>query len=72
MKMVIVPDSLRNAINVKLDAAICTCPGAVKDRDVLYQQLLEHFDEHGVLPDFKLTRVRAQTNSQHPDRRPAK
>lgn len=54
MRMVIVPDSLRNAINNKLDAAIAEVPDAAKDRDELYQQLLEYFDEHGVLPDFSL------------------
>ncbi len=52
--LVIVPNSLSDAINKKLDAAIAKCPDAEKDRDTLYQQLLTYFDEHGVVPDFTL------------------
>jgi hypothetical protein len=52
--LVIVPDSLRNAINAKLDAAIAEHPDAEKDREVLYSQLLGYFNEHGVIPDFTL------------------
>lgn len=54
MSLVIVPDSLRNAINAKLDAAIEVCPDAAKERAELYRQLLAYFDEHGALPDFHL------------------
>jgi hypothetical protein len=50
--MVIVPDSLRAAIDAKLDEAIEKCPGAECAREELYQQLLSYFDEHGVIPDF--------------------
>jgi len=56
-KMVIVPNSLRDAINAKLDAALASCPDAVKDRDALYSQLLDYFDEHGEVPDFTLDRL---------------
>lgn len=56
MRMVIVPDSLRNAISAKLDAAIAKCPDAAKDRDELYRQLLAYFDEHGEVPDFDLAK----------------
>lgn len=52
--IVIVPNHLRDAINEKLDAAFKEVPEAEKDRDVLYHKLLEYFDEHGVIPDFKL------------------
>ena len=54
MRTVIVPNELRDAINVKLDAAIAACPDAVKDRDALYHQLLAYFDEHGEIPEFSL------------------
>ena len=54
MTMVIVPNSLRDAIMERLDAEIAKHPGAEKDRDVLYSQLLGYFDEHGVIPDFSL------------------
>ena len=58
-KMVIVPNDLRDAINTKLDAAIAELPEpdrpfAEKDREFLYSQLLDAFDEHGVIPDFTL------------------
>lgn len=53
---VIVPNSLHDEINAKLDIAIAKVPDAEKDREVLYQQLLEYFDEHGVVPDFELQR----------------
>ena len=54
MSIVIVPDSLRNAINEKLDAAIADEPAAEKDRDLLYHQLLDAFNEYGYLPEFSL------------------
>lgn len=54
MRLVIVHNHLRDAINAKLDAAFAVCPDAAKDRDVLYERLLEYFDEHGVIPDFSL------------------
>jgi hypothetical protein len=56
MPMVIVPDSLRHAINAKLDASIAACPDAEKDRETLYGQLLDYFYENGVVPDFTLAK----------------
>ena len=56
MRMVIVPNELRDAINAKLDTAIAACPDAAKDRDTLYKQLLTYFDEHGEVPDFDLAK----------------
>lgn len=56
MRMVIVPNLLADAINTKLDAAIAKYPDAQKDREGLYQQVLNYFDEHGVIPDFDLVR----------------
>jgi hypothetical protein len=55
-RIVIVPNNLRDAINAKLDAALALVPDAAKDREHLYGQLLAHFDEHGVLPDFQIQR----------------
>lgn len=54
--MVIVPNTLRDAINEKLDAAIADCPGAETERDSLFEQLLGYFNEHGRLPDFTITK----------------
>jgi len=51
---VIVPDSLRAAINQKLDAAFVAVPDARKERDALFLALLRYFNEHGELPEFTL------------------
>jgi hypothetical protein len=56
MKLVIVPDSLRLAINQALDEAIALQPCAAADRERLYDQLLAYFDEHGVIPLFTLSK----------------
>ena len=50
----IIPNYIADAINAKLDAAFSECPEAAKDREVLYRQLLDYFDEHGIIPDFSL------------------
>lgn len=55
--MLIVPNYVRDAINAKLDAAIAEVPDAAKDRDHLYQMLLSHFNEHGDVPEFTLTKA---------------
>lgn len=55
MKMVIVPNALRDAINSAIDRELEKCPEAVKDRQVFYELLLEYFDEHGFLPEFTIT-----------------
>ena len=52
--MFIVPDSLHDAINAKLDAAIAEVPEAAVDREVFYKQLLEHFNEYGAVPNFSI------------------
>lgn len=54
--LVIVPNYIADAINAKLDAAFIEVPDAEKDREVLYGQLLDYFNEHGVVPDFKLSK----------------
>lgn len=54
MSFYIVPDSLRNAINAKLDAAIAACPDAERDRAKLYNELLVYFNEYGIIPEFSL------------------
>ncbi len=55
--LVIVPNSLADAINAKLDEAFNECPDAEQDREHLYSQLLTHFNEFGVVPDFSLVRA---------------
>jgi hypothetical protein len=51
---VVVPDSLAEAINQKLDAAYVAAPEAAADREHHFSFLLGYFHEHGVLPDFRL------------------
>ena len=53
MKLVIVPDSLRHAIDAQLDAVLAAAPEAACARKEMFQVLLEYFDEHGCLPDLK-------------------
>jgi len=57
MKCVIVPDSLSAEIYKRIDAELVDWPDAVPDRELFYQQLLAHFDEHGVIPDFSIAPV---------------
>ena len=50
----VVPDSLYDAIQAKLDQAIADRPDAEKDREHLYKQLLAYFNENGVIPEFSI------------------
>jgi hypothetical protein len=59
MPIVIVPNTLRDAITAKLDAAYVEVPEAEKERELHYQVLLDYFYEHGVLPDFTLVKKEA-------------
>ena len=54
MRLAIVPNSLRDEINEKIDVVLLECPEAAVDRDHFYQIMLNYFDEHGHLPEFKL------------------
>lgn len=57
MRAVIVPNSLRDAIYAKLDAAFAKVPAAAiteGDKEFFYYELLAYFDKHGVIPDFEL------------------
>ncbi len=62
--MVIVPNSLQDEINKKLDAALESIGAPTHestlieniehDREFMYHQLLSYYDEHGFVPDFIL------------------
>lgn len=55
MRCVIVPNELRDAIHKKIDEAAVGLPPAFEEnREAIYQTVLEYYDEHGVIPDFKL------------------
>ena len=56
MPTVIVPNSLRDAIYAKLDEILKETPEGIPDREFFYQQLLDYFYEHGVIPDFFLSK----------------
>ena len=57
MKLVIVPNDLRDAINKKLDECYAAVPDAAADREAHYSMLLEYFDEHGVIPAFTVEKA---------------
>jgi hypothetical protein len=54
--LVIVPDSLSDAIYAKVDEAIAAVPDAAPDREFFYGAILDHFNKHGVIPDFSLVK----------------
>lgn len=54
MKTVIVFDELRNELYRRVDAEIKRSGAPVGERDTHYMTLLQHYDEHGVIPDFTL------------------
>ena len=54
-RFVIVPNSLRDAINGAIDKALVDAPpDAAKDRESFYAALLAYFDEHGTIPSFTI------------------
>ena len=57
MTMVIVPNELRDAINKKLDEKSEGLIYPESDRELMYNQLLDYYDNHGVIPDFDLKQV---------------
>ena len=59
MRLVIVPNHVRDEINRRLDIEIANSPDAEKDREALYLELLNFFDEHGAIPDFSLVKSEA-------------
>lgn len=56
MSILIVPNTLIEAINAKLDAALMGVPASSSDREHLYHELLRIFDETGTIPDFTVVR----------------
>ena len=55
-RMVIVFKELSDAIYAKIDEQLKLHPGAKIHREDFYNQLLTHYDKHGVIPDFKIER----------------
>lgn len=52
--LVIVPNSLRNAILTKIDEQLAEYPELASHRDDIYGRLLAYYDEHGTIPEFTL------------------
>jgi hypothetical protein len=55
-RLVAVPNYLLDEIDAKLDAELEKHPAAAPDRELFRAQLIEYLDEHGVIPDFSLSR----------------
>lgn len=53
--LLIVPNTLRDAIHAAIDKALDGRPCDDESREVLYGQLLMYFNEHGRIPEFDLT-----------------
>jgi hypothetical protein len=56
LSFVIVPDVLAAKINEAIDAALKMCPEAAIDRELFFNQLLAHYNEHGEIPSFSITK----------------
>lgn len=54
MSIVVVPNDLRDAIYAAIDKELNGRPCDDADREVIYEQILAYFDEHGRIPDFSL------------------
>lgn len=50
----VVPNDLSDLIHAAITKALGGRPCDDESRDVLYRQLLDYYDEHGVIPDFDL------------------
>ena len=65
MRLVIVPNELRDAINDSIDRARVRAGISALElsdsRPTIYQALLEYFDEHGTVPDIDLKRNEGPT-----------
>lgn len=54
--LVVVPNSLHEAIHRKIDEAVAVQPDAEPGREEFYSQLLTFFADNGYLPEFHLSR----------------
>jgi hypothetical protein len=54
--LLIVPNYLRDQINAAIDAALVDVPEAAADREIFFAALLDHVNEHGVIPEFSLVK----------------
>ena len=59
-RIFIIPNSLSNAIDKRLNEAFEDLPDAEKDREHLRGQLIDAFDKYGYIPDFEIKPVAAE------------
>lgn len=63
-KLVIVPNTLRNAIHAAIDKALAGRPCDDASREIIYYQILAYYDDHGRLPDFTLKEQAADAGEE--------
>lgn len=56
MSFYVVPNELSDLIYARIDAELEKVPEAAADREHFYAQILDYFNEHGVIPEFGLHR----------------
>jgi hypothetical protein len=54
MRIVVVPNQVRDAINKAIDEKLDGRPISAEEREDVYNALLAYFDDHGCIPDFDL------------------
>lgn len=58
----VIPTYILEQIDRVLDAEIEKVPAAAPDREFLKDQLLDHVDQYGVIPEFTLVRQEPKDN----------
>lgn len=61
----VVHNHISDAINAAIDKALLDLPEAAKDREHFYDVLLAHFNDHGVIPEFTLTKREPSALTPH-------
>jgi hypothetical protein len=54
--LIILPNYISDLIDQKVEEAIAKVPEAAPDRELFRQELINHFAEHGNVPDFTLAK----------------
>lgn len=57
MRVVIVLNQLRDSIYEKIDSQLENLPHLKEKREEIYNQLLNYYDDHGIIPDFNIEPV---------------
>ena len=54
MNIVIVPNDLRDSIYKIVDKELERCPQFILERENIYKDILNYYNENGTIPDFEL------------------